>query len=303
MYLTGTPSIREVILFPTLRPEPGMGAMVHAAGSGGTADAPPELEATVRALTTAPPPAPAPSRAPQRLVAWLVAIGGLLAFASLLPWVHRDLEPLREQLLPLWGRVAGHVSVVILGIVLLFTAGQLARGKHRAWQLATVISGVAFALHVLKGPHPFAAAYTGVLFGLLVVYRDRFPAPSDPPSALRLLRVGPVYLVMVYAFGVLALVVERNHLSPDLSFGGAIETVTLGLFGIDGPYEYERRFFAEFYPAALLALGIFGLVALLVLLLTGRRRAAWCTTTDGTRSRTSRCVTTRASTSPRTARR
>ncbi len=266
MYLTGTPSIREVILFPTLRPEPGMGGMVHAADDAAAADDPPELEATVRALTTAPPPPSVPSRAPQRAIAWVVALGGLLAFASLLPWVHRDLEPLREQLLPLWGRVAGHVTVVLLGVVLLFTAGQLARGKHRAWQLATLISGVACAVHVLKGPHPFAAAYTGLLFVLLLVYRGRFTAPSDPPSALRLLRAGPIYLALVYAFGLLALVIERDHLSPDLTLTGALETVTLGLVGIDGPYEYERRFFADFYPAALLALGIFGLVALLVLL-------------------------------------
>ena len=281
MYLTGTPSIREVILFPTLRPEPGMGGMVHA-GDGATADdEPPEMEATVRALTTAPPPSPTPSRLPQRVVAWLVGLGGLLAIASIVPWVHRDLEPLREQLLPLWSRVTGHVTVVLLGVVLLFAAGQLARGKHRAWQLAVVVSGVALVVHVLKGPHPFAAAYSGAVFVLLVVFRDRFTAPSDPPSALRLVRTAPLYLLLVYGFGVLALVAERDQLTPDLTLAGALETVTLGLVGIDGAYEYERGFFAEFYPAALLALGVFGIVALLVLLfrpLTARaphRQADW----------------------------
>ena len=267
MYLTGTPSIREVILFPTLRPEPGMGGLVHADDEAGsdTAD-PPELEATVRALTPAPPPPAQPSRLPVRAIAWLVALGGILAIASLVPWVSREAEPWRESILPLWSRVTGTVTVVLLGIVLLFTAAQLAKGKHRAWQFATAVSGAAFVIHVLKGPHPFAAAYTGALVVLLVWFRGRFATPSDPPSALRLLRVAPLYLAVVYGFGLLALVVERDHLTPDLTFSGALETVTIGLVGIDGPYTYERRFFAEFFPAVLLALGIFGIIGFLVLL-------------------------------------
>ncbi|MET0628554.1 MAG: lysine--tRNA ligase [Acidimicrobiia bacterium] len=285
MYITGTPSIREVILFPTLRPEPGMGGLTHADGEAGTGAAttgePPEMEATVRALASAPPPPARPSRGPLRAISWMVALGGILAIASLVPWMSREAEPLRDDILPLWSRVTGQVTVVLLGLVLLFTAGQLAKGKRRAWELATVVTGGAFILHVLKGPHPFAAAYTGILFVLLVTYRERFRAPSDPPSALRLLRAIPLYLVIVYGFGTLALVVERDHLSPTLTVGGALETVTLGLVGISGPYEYERHFFSEFYPAALLALGIFGLVALLVLLfrpLTARaphREADW----------------------------
>jgi lysylphosphatidylglycerol synthetase-like protein (DUF2156 family) len=155
---------------------------------------------------------------------------------------------------------------MLLGLVLVFTATQLARRKRRAWLLATPITGLAFVLHVLKGPQPFAAASTGALFVLLVLYRDRFSAPSDPPSALRLVRAAPLYVAIVYGFGVLALVVERDRISPGLTLAGALETVTIGLVGVSGPYEYERRFFAEAYPAALLALGIFGIVGLLVLL-------------------------------------
>ena len=39
----------------------------------------------------------------------------------------------------------------------------------------------------------------------LVLARDRFRAPTDPPSLLRLLRFVPVYLAAVLAFGFAAL--------------------------------------------------------------------------------------------------
>ncbi|MET0895423.1 MAG: lysine--tRNA ligase, partial [Acidimicrobiia bacterium] len=209
MYLTGTPSIREVILFPTLRPEPGMGGLTRDSNDDSPAELshngePPEMAATVLALTTAPPPPPQPSRLPVRAIAWLVAFSGILAIASLVPWMHRGAEPLRNNFLPLWPRVSGHVTVMLLGMVLLFAADQLSRRRHRAWLLATTVTGIAFAMHLVKGPHPFAAAYTGLVFVLLVAFRDRFNAPSDPPSALRLLRAIPMYLGIVYSVGILA---------------------------------------------------------------------------------------------------
>ena len=98
----------------------------------------------------------------------------------------RPFEPLREQLLPLSSRVTGHVTVMLLGVVLLFTAGQL-HAASTARQVAVVVSGVALVVHVLKGPQ--SRPRTAARFVLLVVYRDRFTAPSDPPSALRLVRV------------------------------------------------------------------------------------------------------------------
>ncbi len=266
MLITGTSSIREVILFPTLRPEPGMGGL----GSGGETaassqgDAPPELTATVTALTSAPAPPLSQSRVPVRVITMLVAVVGLLSAAALVPWFHRQIEPLRDSFLPLELRVSGRVVIVLAGFGLLFLADQLRSGKHRAWQLATAVAAVSSVLHVVKGPHVVAAAYSVILLVLLVANRDRFRAPSDPPSVWRLVRLFPIYVLVVYGFGLLALFLDRGRISPSVSLGGAIETVTLGLVGVSGPYTYQARFFHDFYPAALLAVGIFGLIGLVV---------------------------------------
>jgi lysylphosphatidylglycerol synthetase-like protein (DUF2156 family) len=53
---------------------------------------------------------------------------------------------------------------------------------------------------------------------------------------------------------------ESEHIEGTLTLGGMLETIFLGLVGLDGPYEYTGTFFSDFFPAALLAMGIGGLV-------------------------------------------
>ena len=275
MLLTGTPSIREVILFPTLRPEPGMGglgsepdaATVTTAAGGGAASTgrePPELHATVAAIATAPPPPTGPPRTAVRVITWMVALAGLLSVAALVPWVHRHIEPFRDSLLPFELRVTGRVATVLVGLSFLVLADQLRLGKRRAWQLAVGVAALSSVLELTKGPHLVAAGYSIAVLLLLLGFRDRFTAPADPPSIWRLLRLFPVYVFVVYGFGMLALFADRRNVSPGPTFVGAIKTVTFGLVGISGPYSYQSRFFDDFYPSALLAAGIFGIIGLVV---------------------------------------
>ena len=262
--ITGTPSIREVILFPTLRPEPGMGGLGAGGESVAVGDAPPEMLATVAALTAAPPPPVVRSQASVRVITALVAFIGLLSVATLIPWLHRQIEPLQNSILPFELRITGRVTVVLLGLAFLFLADQLRLGKKRAWQLATIAAAASLVVHLVKGPHLIAAGYSAVVLLLLVTYRRRFRAPADPPSIWRLARLFPLYVVVVYGFGTLALFAERDRISPSVTFTGAIEAVTLGLMGVGGPYTYQARFFHDFFPAALLGIGIFGLVSLVI---------------------------------------
>ena len=276
MLLTGTPSIREVILFPTLRPEPGMGGMTTAAGAEGrtagpgvsteVGDVPPEAVATVTTLAAAPPAPARPSRAPVAVIAWLTALGGVLAIASRLPFIHESFSPFDAAFVPLWVRVTGHVATVLIGFALIAVADQLSRRKRGAWNIAVVLFAVGLILDIVKGPHPVSAAYSALMVGLLVRYRRRFRAPADPPSALRLLRVFPLYVAVVIGFGFVGLWLERDQIEPSLSFGAIFETIGLGLVGVSGPFTYQQSFFAEFFPAALLALGIIGIIGLLVVL-------------------------------------
>ncbi|MDN5931714.1 MAG: phosphatidylglycerol lysyltransferase domain-containing protein, partial [Pseudonocardia sp.] len=159
-----------------------------------------------------------------------------------------------------------HVASVLIGLFLILLADQLAKRKLLAWRVAVALFGVAGVVHVLKGPHPVAVAISVAMLVTLVWHRQLFRAPADPPTLLRLVRFVPLYLLGVLVFGFAGLWGERNRLDPDLTLGGGLATILGGLVGLDGPYTYGTPFFAEFFPLALVALGVAGLGAFLVLL-------------------------------------
>ncbi len=271
MLLTGATTIRDVLLFPTLRPEAGDPA-APARRLVPLAVPVPRPGPAAPVASAAPTPQPerltlpaAPrGRATRRgVLAALVAVAGVISLLAALPVVHSRLGT--GALLGIDGRAGGSIASVIIGLVTLLAAGQLARGKRSAWWLALALLLGATVVHVVKGPHVLAALACGALALALVWFREDFRAPGDPPSLWTALRFIPLWLGGVLLYGVIALLVERNRVTPDLSVGGVLETIFGGLIGLDGPYEYESRLFGEFFTDSLLALGIAG-VALLAFL-------------------------------------
>ncbi len=286
MLIASVDSIREVILFPTLRPEypstagPGGGGgsgipavrAAMAAAAGGTAEGAPAAPAAVadfpKAVASAPsrPPHAPVDRGPGRVLAALTAATGVLSLLGLLPVLRSRIGLIDADVTPLWFRVSGHVAAVLLGVALLVLADQIAKYKQRAWQLAVGVFALGTVVHLLKGPHLVPAAISAAMLAAFLVNRHRFRVPSDPPSALRLLRLAPLYVAAVFAFSSASLFLERDRVDPDLTVWGVFWTTLAGLVGVDGAYTYQGRFFDHLYPAVMLALGIAGAVGLCWLL-------------------------------------
>ena len=158
MLIADASAIRDVILFPTMRPEGGTirdaGPAPGEAGAIPTADSlragdgrpaepakappaePPEAVATPSAAPEPAPSAPVPA-APSgrvRALAWATALLGIVSLIPTIPVIHDDLgiEPLIDR----DGRAISHVASVLIGAVLLLVARQLARRKRTAWQIA-----------------------------------------------------------------------------------------------------------------------------------------------------------------------
>ncbi len=261
MLLAGVDSIRDVILFPTLRPADGTATRTA------PRDRPEAAEEAAPEAAPAVPVLRAPTRRPGSLawLSWLTVVVGLLSLLPSVPLIDWSFGI--DTLLDRPSRAVTFVISVVVGIGLIAVARQLYLGRRRAWVIAVALFAIAAATHLLKGPDPIPVLVNlGMLFAL-VWYRQDFHARSDPGSLLDVLLFVPVYLATVLLFAFVSLLTQANHVHPRLGFGGVLETTFSGLVGADGPYRYDRRLFAEFFPDALLALGIAGAAVLLYLLL------------------------------------
>jgi lysyl-tRNA synthetase len=279
MLLAEAEAIRDVILFPTLRPLDGApathAAPAHAATPAARTAAPAaaaaaddETEDDAAELVAAPAPAlRAPTRRPASLatLSWLTALFGLLSLLPTVPLVDWSFGI--GTLLDRPSRAVTFVISVVIGVGLLAVARQLYLGRRSAWALAIALFALAAAVHLVKGPDPIPLLIDIAMLFALVWYRQDFHGRSDPGSLGDVLIFIPLYLAVVLIFGFVSLLTQANHVTPRLGVGGGLETVFGGLVGVDGPYRYRQDLFGDFFPDALLALGIAGAAILLYLLL------------------------------------
>ena len=251
-------------------------------------------EATVAALATVAADRPAqPSRLPVRMITSLVAFGGIpRRSAPLVPWVHRESSRCATTSSRSRSGSPGASPSCCSGIVLLFA--RRPAGAGQAPGVAARDRGDRGAERrgaPAEGPAPFAAGVHRAARRScsLVVTATVSRARATRRRLWRLLRgCFPIYVFLVYGFGMPRARSSSGTASrPTLTLGGAIETVTLGSGRAStARTRIEDRFFADFFPAALLAVGIFGLVGLLVVRLpsAGPARRRTATTTGSTRS-------------------
>ncbi len=201
-----------------------------------------------------------------RLTGVLTAIGGLILISSTLPPFQNRVGRFSEWVRPFGLRVTGHVVSVAVGVALLYLAGQLARRRHLAWVLALALFATSSIVNILRVHHFVALAYSMCMVVLLIVGRRKFSAPGDPPTLFEFLRFIPRFLLVVFVYGFIAIFLERNQMTPSPTIWDSVQTIVLGLVGIDGPYEFSNQFFEWAFPSSLLALGIGGLAAAVYLL-------------------------------------
>jgi lysyl-tRNA synthetase len=263
MLIAGVDTIRDVILFPTLRPEEGR--------DGGAEAKAIDLDVGEAAPAPAAPPIQTPTRWARprgrsrvtRVLAWLTALIGLASLLPTLPWVHVSLGI--DELLSRTDRSYLFIVSAVLGIGLITVSLQLARGRRRAWAIAMALFAFAAVIHLVKGPDPIAALLDVAMLVALASYRTEFRAHGDAATLRQAILFVPFYLLVVGVFGFVSLLTQRDFVTPDLTFGGMVETTYGGLLGFDGPYSFQHHLFADFFSDALVVLGIVGLITLLVL--------------------------------------
>ncbi len=200
-----------------------------------------------------------------RPLAWLSVLVGVLSLLPTAISIRFSLGHL--SFIAGGGRSAGLIASVAVGLGLIAVARGLARGKRRAWAIATLLFAAAAVVHLIHGPDPITVLLSVAMLVALIWFRDDFRAHSDPGSLQQAVVFVPVYLAGVFLFTWITLLAERAHVSPGLSFAGIAETAYKGMIGLDGPYSYGRKVFADFFELSLILLGVAGLLTFLFLLL------------------------------------
>jgi len=272
MLLAGQEAIREVILFPTLRPAGQPPADNLASVNTGRA---PSAAAAVAGAPAEPsgwpPAAPAEpavaalTHRPRTLrpLAWASVIAAVF---SLLPTVTGSRFSIaRFAFVSHSVRSVGLIASVVIGIWLIAIARGLARGKRRAWAISIVLFAAAAVIHLLRGPDPLAVLLSVAMLLALIWFRHDFRAQTDRGSLAQAIAFVPLYLVGVLAVTAITLFANRHHIDPGLTVGGVVRTTYGGLIGLHGPYTYHRRVFREFIDAGLPTLGIAGVLMFLYL--------------------------------------
>lgn len=191
----------------------------------------------------------------RRLFGVLVAATGLLTIGSaLLPPLH-DRVRLVEIYFPIGDVRLASVLAVQAGLLLLFMARQLARGKKRAWQLSVALLWASTILHVAKGLDVEEALVSAGLALSLLVYRSRFRAASDAPSLTRLFKIFPLLVAAPFAYGIAGLAIRHAELVGGFSWTAALSEVAHRVVWMSGPVRYARPFFGEWFPFSISVVG------------------------------------------------
>ncbi len=200
-----------------------------------------------------------------RVIGWLTALSGALLVLSTLPRVPERLAG-AYRYVPLPLRVSGRVVTMLVGLLLLFLAGQLGRRKHRAWQVAVVLFTVTMVVNVARLDRPLSAGLSAAMLVLLLVGRDDFRAPPDPPTLFQFIRFLPLYFGAVFLYGFGFIFAQRNHISPSPTFVRSLDAILSGLVGVPGSYTFQSEFIERAFRGTLLAAGAVGLIIGLALL-------------------------------------
>ncbi|MFI5043283.1 MAG: phosphatidylglycerol lysyltransferase domain-containing protein, partial [Acidimicrobiales bacterium] len=261
MLLAGKSSIRDVILFPTLRPAR------DTLGPGDGARTP--VVPTVALPTAVRPGAPVGFvrlSGLVRVVAGLTAVVGALTILTAVPRLGVRAFLVEELVSPLPVAVENRVLAITIGVILVLLSSQLLRAKRRAWALTLGVFVASVGVSVASGGELVALLTSGAMIVILLLTRREFTGLRDPPSVFAVARLVPRYLVVVYGYGIVALLGQRIVLEPSFTLWRSIQAITAGLFGFEGPYTYRGRF-DSWFPTSLVVLGAVGLLLLGWLLL------------------------------------
>jgi lysyl-tRNA synthetase class 2 len=188
------------------------------------------------------------------LVATVVASGGLLNLIhGMLP--GRNAGILHGITPDAVGPLA-KASGVFAAVAMLVASRGLARRRHRAWQVATAVTGLSAAIHVLHGFNHGTLA-SAVVLVLLIARRHDFDRPGDTGSRGLVVRRVVTVIAAIGLYAIVALWLNQTAADQPLTLRFALRETLDGLLALNvrgSPHLVGP--FGDWFPLSLLLLGI-----------------------------------------------
>jgi phosphatidylglycerol lysyltransferase len=137
-----------------------------------------------------------------RFVAAVTFLAGAVNLASVMvPALPERLQQLEAFVSPGVHHVT-RFATLVLGFALTVTSVNILRRKRRAAQLVLALAAASAVLHIVKGLDYAEAAFSGIVFLLLIVTRRSFTVRSNVPDLRAGLALTAVALIVTFAYGV-----------------------------------------------------------------------------------------------------
>ncbi|WP_433293283.1 phosphatidylglycerol lysyltransferase domain-containing protein [Actinoplanes sp. CA-030573] len=209
----------------------------------------------------------------RRTIARLVQLAGLIDVVTAIAPPRHGRMLTAMEFVPAAGALSARAGTVVIGMLLVYLGAGLRRGKRRAWQVATGLAAASVLLHLVKALDYEAAAVSGVLLIMLLATHDRFTTIADPAHRWRAVTALAGFATAGFVLGFVEVGIRADHLVGTPGVTAWAQESALGLIGLDGPVEFQRRFAADLVAYTTGACGLLAAgAALFVLLRPGSRR-------------------------------
>lgn len=183
------------------------------------------------------------------------AMGILNLFSAAIPAVQTRLAIIR-LVFPFEVRAGTRLATAFAGFALILLASGIFRRKRAAWLVTLPVLIISAIFHLIKGLDFEEATISLVLIILLVIFRNRFTARSDPPTIRRGLIVLVIAIAFVLMYGSLGLFFLEKHFSVRYSFEEALNQTLLMFFYYKPPSIVPLTRYGTFFVDSIYVLGI-----------------------------------------------
>jgi len=122
---------------------------------------------------------------PELYLAWFTVLTGVLNLNSAAALAVVSRMEIINDIFPFEVRAGTRLATAFIGFILLLLASGVSRRKRVTWLISLPTLIISSVFHLIKGLDYEAAIVSVILIVLLIVFRKRFTAKSDPPTLRR----------------------------------------------------------------------------------------------------------------------